>query len=172
MQRNNKPFQVVHNLIATFKEIHAHDVVYIDDDTLLRINQSHDEDVALGTEKNLSTEIARLRSSGVKVYALTARIEKYSEATKKQLASLNIELNGILHAPNDHSGASNQSTKGHALTSHLTTLTETPKRVVFIDDDELQIEAVKSVLSNTKYRYAIYQYKRQCKRLNIEEIFE
>ena len=91
MQRINKPFPVVRNLIATFKEIHANDVVYIDlDDTLLRINQSHDEDVALGTEKNLSTEIARLRSSGVKVYALTARIEEYSEATKKQLASLNI----------------------------------------------------------------------------------
>ncbi len=167
----------IDSLIAAFKDLRAGDALYLDLDNTVILNDIHQyQDKVRETEKALAKEIRRVRDSGVKVYALTARQKGLSQVTESQLASLNITFDEIIHAPTDHSDGRRRSMKGEALLSHLDGFKELPKRIIFGDDLAKQHDAVSSALQGSaKYKnipLELWCYSRPAKlSLHANDIF-
>ena len=128
------------------------DWMFFDIDKLL-LNTAYDQfgDGARLTEASLAADIRFLRETGVKAIGLTARERQLSSKTLKQLATVGIELEEILYAPNIYQGQATLPTKGKAAKDFLLEQAEhgnKPERIYAFDDIVENLEDIQTALQD------------------------
>ncbi len=106
--------------------------------------------------------IARLKSRGIKMFALTARAESLASITLKQLAGVGIDLSEstpVLDA-RVHGGVvfANGEPKGALLKRLIETSVAKPTKVVFADDKRYNLESLETALTQAQVPFVGFRY--------------
>lgn len=135
--------RTISNLSRAIANPTTGDWLFLDlDETLLLTGLKKYEDAPSLTESELVSTIKMLRERGIKVIGLTARKTKYATATCEQLKSVGIELDEVIHAPNQEHKNHEQTEKGKSLkefvNAHQQEIHDGKLKRIFIFDNLLK----------------------------------
>ena len=161
MQHKEPNIQAITSITTAITNPAAGDYLFLDiDGTLLITGKDKYTDAPMPTEAGLAAELKRLRERGIKVLGLTARKEKYRDATLQQLMKLGITLDDIIFAPAE------QKTKGGthfrkppALQAYLSRCAQQPKRIFIFDNDIGQLQDIQQAFADTDILLHLKHYQ-------------
>ncbi len=161
MQRGDGLLKIK-SVIDALANPRAGDWVALDiDEVLLLTSLDKYEDPVTLTQKELVDAINMLKERGIRVFGITARKEKYKEETIRQLAAAGINLDYVLHAPNEKDAdGKKKSTKGKVLRQHVESSEHKPRRLCIVDDLPDQLESVIESFKDSSTPLVCYHYER------------
>jgi len=150
------------------------DMVFLDiDQTILWPGIEKYLDKPTLKETRLPELIKQLQQSNIKVIGLTARKEERAETTKTQLELFDIKLDEIIYAPSYIDDAHvKHMRKGNKLKSYLKECPTIPKRIIVIDDNKEQLDAINEVVNELPKVLYHYQFPNYYQLPRYEETCE
>jgi hypothetical protein len=103
-------------------------------------------------ESDTPALIRDLQKGGIDVIALTARTLDSAEITKAQLRSIGVDFGGAIVFAGEKQG------KGDVLVTFMKKTGRKPKRVLFIDDKEKNVESVDRSLTAASIPHLVFRY--------------